>query len=235
MEPNNPGVKQQGRGYDSRLRTAQARATRGAIVDVARRRFLEEGYAATTIAAIAREVGVSVDTIYKSYGGKPGLVRAMYEQGLAGDDPVHAETRSEALQLSEQDPLAIARGFGDFAMEIAPLAAPIMLLIRDAAVSDPAMAELQAELDEARLQRMIHNADNLRTAGHLRADLSVEAAGEIGWLYTAPQLYELLVITRGWSIERFGTFVADALAAAYFPLDMVVDQERKERSARSKR
>src|SRR4051812_373481 len=220
MDPNSQDVKGR-RPYDSSRRQAQARATRDAILDVARRRFLEDGFAATTIASLAADAGVSVDTIYKTFGGKPGLVRAIYEQALAGEGPVHAEDRSDAVQQTEKDPLAITRAFGGFVTEVAPRTAPIMLLIRDAAVSDPEMARLQAELDDERLRRMVHNARNLRTAGHLRGDLSIEEAGEIGWLYTAPQFYELLVMKRGWSIERFGAFVADALAAAYFPPDVV--------------
>ena len=188
-------------------RQAQARATRAAILEVARRRLLDEGFAATTVASLASDAGVSVDTIYKTYGGKAGLVRAVYEEALAGDGAVHAEARSDALQQTELDPLAIPRAFGELVREIAPRVAPIMLLIRDAAVSDPEMRKLQAGLDEERLRRMTHNAENLRNAGHLRADLSIEAAGEIGWLYTAPQLYELLVIRLEWSMERFGAFV----------------------------
>lgn len=220
MERQLSDVKRR-RPYDSSRRQAQARDTRDAILDVARRRFVEDGFAATTIASVANDAGVSVDTIYKTYGSKPGLVRALYEQGLAGPGPVPAEARSDALQQTERDPIAITRAFGGFVMELAPRTAPIMLLIRDAAASDPDMANLQAELDEERLRRMVHNARNLHNAGHLRADLSIEAAGEIGWLYTAPQLYELLVIKRGWSIQRFGAFVADALASAYFPPDVI--------------
>lgn len=232
MERDAPNVKLR-RQYDSSRRQAQARATRDAILEVARRRFFDEGFAATTITSIASEVGVSVDTIYKGYGGKPGLVRAIYEQGLAGEHPVHAETRSDAMQATERDPLAITRAFGGFVMEIAPRTAPIMLLIRDAAVSDPEMAKLQGELDEERLRRMVHNAGTLRSAGHLRADLSIEAAADIGWLYTAPQLYEQLVLQRGWSIQRFGAFVADALAAAYFPPEVVArGTSQPERSAK---
>ncbi len=226
-----PDVKRP-RPYDASRRRAQASATRDAILEVARRRFLDDGFAMTTIASIARDAGASVDTIYKTYGGKPGLVRAIYERDLAGEGPVHAEARSDALQQAERDPLAITRAFAGFVMEIAPRAAPIMLLIRDAAVSDPEMAKLQAELDEERLRRMVHNAGNLSNAGHLRADLSIEAAGDIGWLYTAPQLYELLVIKRGWSIEHFGAFVADALAAAYFPPEVSRGAPRPKRKAK---
>ncbi len=213
MERKGGRVKER-RRYDSARRQEQARQTREAILDVARRRFLDDGFTATTVAAIAGEVGVSVDTIYKSFGGKPGLVRAICEKGLAGEGPVHAEDRSDVLQTTEPDPLVIMRGIGDLVAEVAPRVAPIMLLVRDAAAADPDMAALKAELDDQRLQRMTHNARNLARAGHLRDGLTVKHAGEIMWTYSSEELYELLVVRRGWSIERFASFVADALAAA---------------------
>ena len=75
MEQNNPRVKKR-RSYDASARRARAQRTRSTILEVARRRFLGEGYATTTVAAIAADAGVSVETIYKAFGGKPGLVRA---------------------------------------------------------------------------------------------------------------------------------------------------------------
>ena len=78
------------RTYDSAWRQAQARQTREALLDAARHRFLTEGFAATTIAVIASDVGVSVDTIYKAFGGKPGLVRAICAHALAGEGSVPA-------------------------------------------------------------------------------------------------------------------------------------------------
>ena len=215
MEPKLSPVKL--RRYDSSRRQLQAQQTRSDILAVARRRFLADGYAATTNSVIAREAGVSVDTIYKTYGGKPGLVRAIHEQSLAGEGPVAAEARSNALQTSEPDPRVIMRGIGQLTAEVAPRAAPIMLLIRDAALSDPDMADLKAELDDHRLQRMTHNARNLANAGHLRDDITIEQAGEIMWTYSAAELYELIVINRGWSPERFGAFVADAMTAHLLP------------------
>jgi AcrR family transcriptional regulator len=209
-------IKQQ-RRYDSSRRREQARRTRDAILDVARRRFLDDGFAATTIAAIADEVGVSVDTIYKGFGGKPGLVRAIFQQALAGDGAVHAEERSDALQTSEPDPHAIMRGIGALTAEVAPRAAPVMLLVRDAALTDLEMASLKTELDDQRLERMTHNARNLAEGGHLRGDLPIEQAGEIMWAYSSPELYELLVVVRGWSLDQFGAFIAGALSAALLP------------------
>ncbi|MCU1463675.1 MAG: putative transcriptional regulator, TetR family protein [Acidimicrobiales bacterium] len=216
MERNSAPVKTK-RSYDSARRQEQARQTRDAILEVARRRFLADGFAPTTIAVIAADVGVSVDTIYKAFGGKPGLVRAICQQALAGQGPVPAETRSDALQSREHDPRAIIRGWGALTAEVSPRIAPIMLLIRDAAAADPDMASLQAEMDRQRLQRMTHNARNLATAGHLRADLTVRHAGEIMWTYSSPQLYELLVVTRRWPLQRYTTFIADAMIAALLP------------------
>ena len=205
------------RPYDSARRQEQARQTRAAILDAARRRFLADGFAPTTIATLAADVGVSVDTIYKSFGGKPGLVRAICEQALAGEGPVPAETRSDALQSTELDPRVIIRGWGALTAEVAPRVAPILLLIRDAAAADREMASLQGEMDARRLDRMTHNARNLGDAGHLRKDLSVKHAGEIMWTYSSPQLYELLVLIRGWRPQRYSAFIADAMIAALLP------------------
>jgi AcrR family transcriptional regulator len=216
MELNSGPVKKP-RRYDSSRRQEQARLTREAILDAASRRFLDDGYTATTIAAIAGDAGVSVDTIYKTFGGKPGLVREICDKALAGQGEVHAEARSDTLQTTEPDPDVIIRGIGELAAEVAPRVAPIMLLIRDAAVADPEMAALKSQLDEQRLKRMTHNARNLADAGHLRPGLSVDDAGEIMWTYSSPELYELLSIKRGWSHDRYGAFIAAALVAVLLP------------------
>jgi AcrR family transcriptional regulator len=213
MDPNRSPVKQK-RPYDSLRRREQARQTREAILGSARRLFLSDGFAPTTIAAIAEGARVSVDTIYKAFGGKPGLVRAICQQALAGEEPVPAEARSDALQTAERDPREIIRGWGELTTEIAPRVAPILLLVRAAAAADPEMANLESELNAQRLERMAHNASNLAASGHLRENLTVELAGEIMWTYSSPELYELLVLTRGWPLKRYGAFVADAMIAA---------------------
>jgi AcrR family transcriptional regulator len=233
MERNADPVKS--RRYDSTRRQQQARQTRQAILDVASERFLHDGFAATTIAAVAADARVSVDTIYKTFGGKPGLVRALYERGLAGEGPVHAESRSDALQTAEKDPLEIMRGFGRLITEVAPRNAPIALLISDAAVTDPEMAQLEAQLDEERLRRMTHNARNLADAGHLQEGLNVEHAGLIMWSLTSPQLYRLLIDRRGWSIEDFADFMTAALTAALLPVQAPKAPRRPQRARTTSR
>jgi AcrR family transcriptional regulator len=213
MDPNRTSVNPK-RSYDSVRRREQARQTRAAIIDVARRRFLDDGFAATTIAAVATEARVSVDTVYKAFGGKPGLVSAICREALTGEGPVPAETRSDAMQATEGDPREIIRGWSMLTTEVAPRIAPIMLLVRAAATADPQMARLLSELNAQRLERMTRNARNLADTGGLRANLTVERAGEIMWTYSSPELYELLVLTRGWQLDSYGEFIADAMVAA---------------------
>ncbi len=206
-----------GRRYDSPRRAEQARQTRAAVIGAARLLFLRDGFAATTIAAVAAEAGVSAETIYKAFGGKPGLVRAICEQALAGEGPVPAETRSDDLQMTEPDPRNIIRGWGKLAAEVAPRVAPIALLLRAAAATDPEIAGLRAELDASRLRRMTRNARNLAEGGYLRDGITTEHAGEVLWTYSSPELYELLVVSRGWPAGRYGAFIADAMIAALLP------------------
>ena len=205
------------RRYDSPRRAEQARQTRAAVTGAAQRLFLRDGFAATTIAAVAAEAGVSAETIYKAFGGKPGLVRAICDRALAGEGPVPAETRSDDLQASEPDPRKIIQGWGRLSAEVAPRVSPILLLLRAAAVTDPQIAGLRAEIDASRLSRMTRNARRLHEAGHLRAGMTAEHAGEIMWTYSSPELYELLVLSRRWPPGQYGAFIAEAMIAALLP------------------
>ena len=217
MEQKFPAVNTR-RRYDSSGRRERARQTRDQITDSARELFLADGYADTTVAAIATAAHVSVETIYKSFGGKPGLVRAIMEKSLAGEGPVPAEQRSDRIRDTEPDPRRILSAWGAFSAELAPRAAPIYLLARDAAAGDPDVADLLDEINAARLKRMTVNARGLARAGHLRPGITVEHAADIMWAINSPELYELLVIRRGWTAKRYGQFITAAMIAALLPV-----------------
>ena len=193
------------RVYNSRGRQEQARRTRDAILDVARKRFLTDGYAATTMPSIATEVGVSVDTVHKAFGGKAGLVRAIYQRSLDGSGPVAAPRRSDQMQHGETDPHAIVRQWGTLTTEVAPLVAPVHLLIRDAAATDSEMAALLRDSDDQRRERMRHNAHTLADRGHLAPGVTIEDATDVMWTYSSPELFELLVLRCGWDYGAIRT------------------------------
>jgi AcrR family transcriptional regulator len=100
------------------------------------RLFLEHGYGVTTVAEIATDAGVSVDAIYKGFGGKPGLVRAIYDRGLKGLGPIPAYQRSDEMRTREKDPVTIMRKRGELTAEVASTLTPIRLLMRAAATDD---------------------------------------------------------------------------------------------------
>jgi AcrR family transcriptional regulator len=202
------------RTYDARRRRELAIRSRDRTIEAAERQFLRDGYANTTIAAIAEDAGVSVDTIYKSFGGKAGLIRAIRARALLGEGAIPAEQRSDALHTPNQDPRQIIQRWGALTAEVAPLAAPILLLVRDAAGTDPELRSLLEELDADRLRRMTENARRLHEAGHLRKGLGMARAAEILWTYSSPELYELLVLRRGMPINNYGRFVAEAISNA---------------------
>ena len=202
------------RTYDSKNRQAQSRHTHDALLDVALARFLERGYSATTIDSIAAHAAVSEATIYKTYGGKPGLVRALCLRALGGQGPIPAEHRSNSLRATEPDPRKVIQGWGRLTAEVAPRVAPILLLLRNAADGDAAAAALHDELDGDRLARMTDNARYLVEGGHVRSGIRLSHARDVLWTYSSPELFDLLVRNRRWSLPRYGRFIADGIANA---------------------
>jgi AcrR family transcriptional regulator len=205
------------RRYDATKRQHRAGRTVAAIVEAAGRLFVRDGFQATTIAVIAAEADVSVETIYKKFRNKAGLVRAIRDRGLAGGGSVHAELRSNALQRTEPDPRRIFEGWGRLTIEVAPRVMPILQLIAAGAATDAEMAGLREEMDRARLTRMRRKARSLARAGHLRAGLRPSEAGDVLWACTSPELYDLLVVRRRWPLARYARFIVEVMQAGLLP------------------
>jgi AcrR family transcriptional regulator len=210
-----PRVK---RNYDASRRQAAARQTRARILDAARTRFLRDGYGATTVAEIAADADVAPQTVTKQFNNKPGLVRALFEVALVGDDdgtPLEERTGIMAIH-QEPDPNVKLRMFATALAAMLPRTAPIQLLLRQAS-GDPDLATVWTQIRAGRLVGMTNVANNLATGNHLRPGLTPEEARDILWTYSSPDLYELLVMNRGWDGERFRDFLTAALTAALLP------------------
>lgn len=207
------------RPYDSSRRRDAALSRRTKILDAARDLFLRSGFAGTTVATIASQAGVSQETVYKTFGGKTGLVEALFRQGLQGQGDAPAYQRSESLR-GQPDPYDVVHGWSRLAMEVGPGVSPIHLLVRDAALVDPGLNELLREMDEDRLARMTENAQYLDQAGHLRAGVAVDAAADLMWSVTSPEMFELLVIRRGWPLELWADYIYNALTTLLPPRDI---------------
>jgi AcrR family transcriptional regulator len=205
------------RQYNSSSRQAHARQNRAAVLAAARRLFLERGYAETTMAAIAAEAGVSVETIYKTFENKPGLLSAMFALTVAGDDgePLPDLDREFITDLwAERDASAKLRKYGELLGQRGVRVQPVQLLARQAAESDPAAAIVYEKIRDERLANTTLFANFLHDRGHLRPGVTVDEARDVLWTYNSAELWELLVIKRGWQPHRYGHWIGEALIAA---------------------
>ena len=207
------------RRYDSRGRQEQAGRSRWAMLQAARGLFLDHGYAATTMPAVAAAAGVSVQSVYKAFGNKPALLKAVFDVAIAGDDePVPVLQRAALGRVrDEPDPYRKLSLYGEFVAEVSPRHVPIQLLARAAAAADPEAAGVWDQLQAERLAGMTLFARALHQDGHLRQDVPVEEARDLLWTCNSPELYELLVLQRGWAPQRYGRWLADTLTAALLP------------------
>lgn len=201
------------RSYDASARRQRALQQRQDALERAKDLFLARGYAATTVEDIASSSGVSAATVYKTYGGKAGLVRQLCEVALAGSGAIHAHDRSDALRHTG-DAHGLLAGWGALLAEVSPRFSPLLLLLRSAAETDHDAAALLAELDQDRLQRMTDNATFLSVAGFLRHGVTVETARDVLWFCSSAEFYELLVVRRGWSPDQMGHLATETMIAA---------------------
>lgn len=205
-----------GRAYDASGRRSQAQANRRAVLAVAREMFIERGYAKVTIAAVAKAAGVSPETIYKTVGPKPALLKAVSDVAIAGDDePVTLEAREYIQQtIAEPDPVIKVDRYATLIATSQPRFAPISQLARQAAMTDPDAAEVWAAMNTERLTGAGRFIGHLHENGLLRKDITVEAARDLVWTYNSLEVYELLVLDRGWSLDAYRDFISKALIAA---------------------
>src|SRR4051812_49175105 len=178
-----PGVNPR-RAYDASRRQEQARHNRAAILDAARERFLELGYAGTTMTAVAADAGVSVETVYKAFANKAGLVKAVFDVAIVGDDePIPLMEREfVARNRAEPDPRRKLAAYGRHLAATIPRAGPIQLVVRAAAGTDAGAADVWSQLQAERLTGMSAFAQHLDEGGYLRAGTSRATARDVLWV-----------------------------------------------------
>lgn len=203
------GVKS--RAYNSPRRREQAAATRAVILDAARRLFERDGYSATTIAAVAAEASVAVKTVYVAFETKSGLLRALWNQLLRGDDadaPVAVrEWYREAVE--EPDPERQLRLNARNSRAAKTRIAAVLDVIRTAATADPEIEKLWARIQtefHANQRVIVESLDDKKA---LKPELDVDRATDILWTLNHPDVWQLLVRQRGWAPEEYEQWFGD--------------------------
>src|SRR6266508_2781648 len=199
------------RRYNSPRRQEQAAATRSAIVEAARRLFERQGYAATTMEAIASEAGVALKTVYVVFATKSGVLRALWDLLLKGDEKEAAVAERPWYRevIEEPDAERQLRLNARNARVVKMRIAPVLEVIRNAAPVDADIAALWSliQSDFYDNQRVIVEALHRKKA--LRLGLGVTRAADILWMLNHPDLWLLLVGARGWTPEQFERWFAD--------------------------
>jgi AcrR family transcriptional regulator len=203
------------RRYESRRRREQAEQTRRDIVEAASRLFLSRGYTVTTMAAIAAEAGVVVETVYRAFDGKAALFRAVVEAALAGgigrtERPVE-ERPAIAAVIAEPDPARQVELYAATQPGIHRRAGPLLRALRDARGLDPELRRIWDEMEAWRRKGQGRFAEMLATRGALRPGVSAASAGDIVWTLCSLAVHDLLVLERRWSTRRYGEWLAAVL------------------------
>jgi len=193
-------------------RTRQTQATRRRIVDAAAELFVAEGYAATTLAQVARRAGVAVQTVYFHFGNKRTVLKEAVDVAAVGDDEPVALLERPWLERvrAEPDPRRVIELWLDNSRTIMERVGPIMRVVRDAAATDPEMAAQWNTNAEQRATAFRMLATLLDDRDALRVPL--DEATDILCALLGLELHAVLV-DRGWTSERWQRWVSETVAA----------------------
>jgi AcrR family transcriptional regulator len=206
------------RRYSTELRSEQTAVARRLILASAGRLFVEKGYVVTTLAAIAAQAGVSVQTVYNVIGGKSAVLKAVYDVALAGDDePVAMGDRPafRAMMQASSGREMLER-YAELGRQISERVLPLVTtLLAQAATGDPDLQAFAETIEGERAAGAAAEAQLVNERFGLRAGLGVQDAADILWVLTAPDLIDRLVNRRGWGWDKtqqwLGGVMADAL------------------------
>lgn len=203
------------RRYDNRRREEQAAQARRRILEAAYGLFLERGYPGTTMAEVARAAGVSVETVYKSFGTKAALAKKLWDVTLVGDDqPVPLAQRPEFTAITaEPDPRRMLAGYAALGRVLLERLGPLLgVVVEGAQAGDPELRELVAMIERERLAGATRFVASLADRGLLRDGLGQDTARDVLWTLISFEVCRLLVDGRGWSLDRWERWLAATLA-----------------------
>lgn len=206
------------RRYDAPRRRQHAQLTRNAVLEAARSLFVERGFAATSIAAVARRAQVSAETVYAVFGSKRALLAQLLDVAIAGSGgaaPVMDQPWVEEMRR-EPDPRRRLRILARNGAAILERRAAIDEVVRGAAAADPELAELWRR---GRAERFAGQRELLRIAlggAALTPGMGLDDGAAVLYAIGSPEAYLALVVDRGWAPARFADWYAETLERLLF-------------------
>jgi AcrR family transcriptional regulator len=202
--------------YDNSRRTERARESRRRVLDAAHRLLVSEGFAGMRLADVAEAAEVSVETVYKQFRNKGGLLKAAYDVRLAGDDdPVPLIDRPEyRAMVEESDPARKVLHYAALGRRISERAGPLAARVLESRGADPEVEEFARTIEAERLVGATVFVAHLHEAGALRPGLDVDRARDELWVLISPEVWAQLVQRRGWTNDQYEAWLAEAVSAA---------------------
>ena len=204
------------RRYDNSRRRAQALATRRKVIDAARELFVGQGYPATTIEAIAEAADTPLPTLYRQFGSKRALLKAVLDTAFGGDDEPVAFVDRPAVQaaLAESEPDVLIDAFAHIGRELLERSASVQHVLVTAATVDPEANELLAEIRRQRHTGQSRIVAALARLDALDRNVDRSELEDMVYAFFSPDLYRVLTVERGWSADRYEAWVARLLKTA---------------------
>ncbi|MFI7120767.1 TetR/AcrR family transcriptional regulator [Amycolatopsis sp. NPDC049868] len=199
--------RSEARSYDSPRRLAQANRTRAEIADAARRLFVSQGWAATTVRDVAREAGVSVPTVYAAYQNKTGLVWALADAADLSADP----PRMLAELDREPAPARQLAAMAAYDRRLFERAGDLILLVREAGRTEPDLDGVyrQARREADGIRRQVFSS---WPGGVLRQGLDIPGAVDSYAALCNIDVYTTLTVERAWTPDRVEQWWGEALS-----------------------
>jgi AcrR family transcriptional regulator len=194
-------------------RQARTRLARAAVVNAARTLFVERGYAVTTMEAISERSDVPPATVYRLFSSKLGILRALIDASVAGNEeavPLAEQPAARSL-LADPDPARQLAGFAAICREVNERTEPLYRILVGAAASDPDAAALLADRTRHRRAGQELIARSLARGGALRPTVREADAADIVHALMSPEVYQLLVADRGWPPKRYEQWLTQIL------------------------
>jgi AcrR family transcriptional regulator len=165
---------------------------------------------------VAAHAGVSPESVYKGFGSKAALAKAVFDLVIAGDDEPVPVAERPAMQAVRDEPDVRRK----IAMFVAGLSqrqarsARVQILIRDGRHVDDSLAPVWAKLTDEGLAGMTMLGRHLLQTGQLRDGIDLGEVRDVLWNYLAIDTYERLVLIQGWPLERYSHCLARAITSA---------------------
>lgn len=196
----------------------QSRATRRRIVAAATTLFLRDGFLTTTMAAVAQEAGVVVQTLYLSFGNKTKILKAAFDTAIVGDDepvPIFDRDWFVSAQTNPDGPAALA-AFVHGTSAVMQRSTPLYNVIR-AAAAEPEVAELLSNNKRERHAGFTQVAQAIASRKGFAPDLAPADAAGVLYAVQSEETFALLVLEHGWSPQQWEEWVLQTLLRQFFP------------------